>query len=219
MRLHWNGSGLVFHELCHIIHQFALSDGLNNSRVRRAYERARSSRMYENVRRRDWAGKDEDYDLAYAMVNLKEFFSEMSVTYWSRGYASLDNCDQSDLLQCSPPIIEQTVLDRIRDRMPEQAREFETKFQPGPFETLLQGLFPTSNYRFMQCNKFYPFTSGQLKHYDPATYEEMEQLWREIARWDDTIVDVASWGSHRWCWATPPGRRQPSACFSDTVNL
>ncbi|GKZ01410.1 hypothetical protein MPSEU_001091800 [Mayamaea pseudoterrestris] len=57
MRLHWNGCGLVLHELCHLIHQFALADGLENKPVMEAYETARASGLYANVRRRDWAGK------------------------------------------------------------------------------------------------------------------------------------------------------------------
>tara|TARA_B110001450_G_scaffold231851_1_gene234024 strand:- start:185 stop:688 length:504 start_codon:yes stop_codon:yes gene_type:complete len=94
MRLHWNGSGLLIHELCHLIHQCCLEDGLDNKIVEALYERATLSGKYETVLRRDWAGRTKyinddtgkkiieepaDVDLHYAMVNKKEFFAEMSV--------------------------------------------------------------------------------------------------------------------------------------------
>lgn len=94
MRLHWNGSGLLIHELCHLIHQCCLEDGLDNKIVEALYERATLSGKYETVLRRDWAGRTKyinddtgkkiieepaDVDLHYAMVDKKEFFAEMSV--------------------------------------------------------------------------------------------------------------------------------------------
>lgn len=65
MRLHWNGCGLILHELCHLIHQFAL--GLHNPSVKEAYQKAKRSEKYEQVLRRDWAGLTIDCDLAYAV--------------------------------------------------------------------------------------------------------------------------------------------------------
>jgi hypothetical protein len=66
MRLHWNGCGLIMHELCHLIHQQVLPGGLENADVVDAYTSARNLGIYDTVLRRDWAGKDLDCDLAYA---------------------------------------------------------------------------------------------------------------------------------------------------------
>ena len=50
-RLHWNGCGLILHELCHLIHQLLLPDGLENYQIKEAYEIAMRSGKYENVLR------------------------------------------------------------------------------------------------------------------------------------------------------------------------
>eukprot|EP00557_Chaetoceros_sp_GSL56_P007242 CAMPEP_0176487302 /NCGR_PEP_ID=MMETSP0200_2-20121128/6051_1 /TAXON_ID=947934 /ORGANISM="Chaetoceros sp., Strain GSL56" /LENGTH=395 /DNA_ID=CAMNT_0017884105 /DNA_START=611 /DNA_END=1798 /DNA_ORIENTATION=- len=93
MRLHWNGCGLILHELCHLIHQLVLKDGLENQMVLNAFGCAIESGLYDEVLRRDWAflvGEDdeeeESVDAAYATINHKEFFSEISVAFLSRGY-------------------------------------------------------------------------------------------------------------------------------------
>jgi hypothetical protein len=39
------------------------------------------------------------------------------------------------------------------------------------------------------CNKFYPFTRGQLQHHDMETYRVINELWREIEQWDDPMED------------------------------
>ena len=40
-RLHWNGNGgLLLHEYCHLIHQFCLTDGLENEIVNNVYKSA-----------------------------------------------------------------------------------------------------------------------------------------------------------------------------------
>jgi hypothetical protein len=74
MRLHWNGSGLLLHELCHLIHQFALPDGLDNEIVKKLYEEARNSGRYIHTLRRDWAGQEEDYDMGGFDQNTKHEF-------------------------------------------------------------------------------------------------------------------------------------------------
>jgi hypothetical protein len=63
MRLHWNGCGLLLHELCHLIHQFALKDGLYNEVVLNTFKIACESGLYEETLRRDWAGLEEDSDM------------------------------------------------------------------------------------------------------------------------------------------------------------
>ena len=50
-RLYWNGCGLMLHELCHLIHQLILPDGLENSQIKSAYECAMRSGIYEEVLR------------------------------------------------------------------------------------------------------------------------------------------------------------------------
>eukprot|EP00553_Chaetoceros_curvisetus_P000916 CAMPEP_0204629780 /NCGR_PEP_ID=MMETSP0717-20131115/18902_1 /ASSEMBLY_ACC=CAM_ASM_000666 /TAXON_ID=230516 /ORGANISM="Chaetoceros curvisetus" /LENGTH=119 /DNA_ID=CAMNT_0051646821 /DNA_START=1 /DNA_END=360 /DNA_ORIENTATION=+ len=35
------------------------------------------------------------------------------------------------------------------------------------------------------CNKFFPFTHGQLQSFDPETYSVFQELWAEIAQWED----------------------------------
>jgi hypothetical protein len=73
MRLHWNGAGLICHELCHLIHQFALDNGLANATVVQAYLNAKASQRFDKSKRRDWAGLECDSDIAYALVDHKEF--------------------------------------------------------------------------------------------------------------------------------------------------
>ena len=79
MRLHWNGCGLILHEFCHLIHQFCL--GLDCEKVEELYTEACTSGRYDKTLRRDWAGRNEDWDMAYALVDFKEFFAEMTESY------------------------------------------------------------------------------------------------------------------------------------------
>lgn len=61
MRLHWNGCGLLLHELCHLIHQFCF--GLEDEGIEGLYEQARTSGLYDQTLRRDWAGYIEEDDM------------------------------------------------------------------------------------------------------------------------------------------------------------
>jgi len=210
MRLHWNGCGLLLHEFCHLVHQCCLPDGLGNSTVAKAYETAKITSLYDVVRRRDWAGKPQDFDLAYAMVDCKEFFSELSVAYWSRGYGELDQADRNKMEECSPPIIEPNVAARIRRRRQElekngngdaEEQQLASVSSPplngngkwGWIETIRILFFRSaqeeeddSNKKLCHCNKSYPFTRGQLGFHDPGTYETMRSLWEDVvANWDD----------------------------------
>jgi len=116
MRLHYNGAGLMCHELCHLIHQFALQDGLRNTQIIRAYLNAKSSGLYDKTVRRDWAGQDCDTDIAYAMVDHKEFFAELSSTFLCDTYKHLEFADSTNMISCSPPLMEPTVIERVRQR-------------------------------------------------------------------------------------------------------
>lgn len=51
MRLHWQGSGLLLHELCHLIHQFTLPNGLENATVIEAFDKATKSGLYDRTLR------------------------------------------------------------------------------------------------------------------------------------------------------------------------
>lgn len=201
MRLHWNGCGLLLHEFCHLIHQQVLLDGLENARIKKAFGLATVSGLYDTVRRRDWAGQDEDFDLAYAMVDMKEFFAEVSVAFLSIGYQHLDDANPCRILECSPPIIEPTVVQRIQ----------QANIQPRPPGWVAQ-VFDRPPHR-PHCNKFYPFTSGQLRHYDPATYQVMEELWKEIAEWQDPAKENTDYCG---CWKRP---LPPATPYLDTVDL
>eukprot|EP00532_Pseudo-nitzschia_australis_P018205 CAMPEP_0168312080 /NCGR_PEP_ID=MMETSP0142_2-20121227/67712_1 /TAXON_ID=44445 /ORGANISM="Pseudo-nitzschia australis, Strain 10249 10 AB" /LENGTH=581 /DNA_ID=CAMNT_0008265027 /DNA_START=250 /DNA_END=1993 /DNA_ORIENTATION=+ len=330
MRLHWNGSGLLLHELCHLIHQCCLEDGLQNKIVEALYERADDSGKYERVLRRDWAGKinkttakitaeatknetntnvcnsqqrqqyqaatPANFDLAYAMVDKKEFFAEISVAFLCNGYHALDKADSAVMEACSPPLLHPDVTERVRvlavverrrRRQHEEqhehahAHEFATTDKPGatidrysnhcyrsndneytlirngdcsnneepkmschchvpnndcwaPFplrmnqfarnigyvfqrgaafllavgkfgsndsdgdhycdnQQLLRMIEPVFREEAMNnncstidhCNKFYPFTRGQLRHHDPDLLDAMIALWNEVAEWED----------------------------------
>jgi hypothetical protein len=223
MRLHWNRAGLILHELAHLIHQVVL--GLDNPLVIRGYETAKTSGLYETVRRRDWAGKEVDFDLAYATVDCKEFFSEMSVTYFAHGYAELNEKDEQQILECSPPILQRTVLARVRHRWPHATNEMaalgvERATPLTGWMGWLESRFPhfANHSAISHCNKFYPFTKGQLKHYDPDTFQVMETLWNEIAHWKDPFARVTICGI-RSCFLPAPLRRTNSNNVCDTLDL
>jgi len=299
MRLHWNGSGLLLHELCHLIHQCCLEDSLDNQTVEVLYEVANASGRYEKVLRRDWAGKstaaavsirDErdpllstenatsaDFDLAYAMVNKKEFFAEISVAFLCKGYRDLNRADPTVMEACSPPLLHPEVTERVHERMEEQRRLLRSgdsvpdsntddsigkdlrlpgqdenekdddddhkgampcfrhspkdcwapfpseisnriaKFMGVALQTtpviaaaafgmrtpsdendesetkLLRMIDPSFRENATRddcasidhCNKFYPFTRGQLHHHDPVLCDAMGELWNEVALWED----------------------------------
>jgi hypothetical protein len=185
MRHHWNGSGLLLHEYCHLIHQHVF--GLDNIRIRSIYETIQQSILYQHVLRRDWAdkGNGNDTDLAYCTIDCKEFFAEMSVTYLADRFHNLDETSCNSMIDSSPPITEPIILQRLRDNNEwkfKQTNENTSNFLDWikNIKTLFtqMGLTP-------HCNKFYPFTSGQLQHYDPILYEEIKFLWFEVSQWED----------------------------------
>ena len=185
MRLHWNGCGLILHELCHLIHQHALPDGLLNADVQSAYRNADKSGRFEQVLRRDWAGKKVNQDLAYCMIDQKEFFSELSVAFLARNYKELDCGDPSFMEACSPQI-----------RHPDVLRRLETSKLSSESTSLLK-TSSTSGWKccwkkrtdnFPHCNKFYPFTHGQLYVHHRPSYLAIESLWQQISNWSDPEV-------------------------------
>lgn len=216
MRLHWNGCGLILHEFCHLIHQHALDGGLGNGVVKAAFRAAESSGKYESVLRRDWAGKSEDRDMAYAMVDHKEFFAEMSVTYFADGYRRLASESGTAMECCSPPIQEPITLTRLQKTG--AAPAICSRQDLTPFDRLhhfWSDLFVLPSHQFPHCNKFYPFTRGQLKKFDPETAETMDQLWHDIAQWDDPQAQSRLCSAP--CWKRPLPRTMDSV--SDIMDL
>ena len=228
MRLHWNGAGLLCHEFCHLIHQFALKDGLRNLKILHTYLAAKSSGRYDKTLRRDWAGQECDSDLAYAMVDHKEFWSEFSTTYLCDSYKHLDKGDKTKIDCCSPPYLEPHVAERVRQRplqitLPEargslrgipkrqitpshSSRHNEEKKHPALrfLQFLIQLWKPNIDLRrrsFPPCNKFYPFTRGQFREHDIETYQVIRDLWREIEIWEDPEDDGLC--GKRFGWFVP----------------
>jgi len=209
MRLHWNGCGLILHELCHLIHQLVLSKGLENKLVMLAFGRVLEDGLYDEVLRRDWASAgEEESDAAYATINHKEFFSELSVAFWSRGYDSSlkrrrrihdrqekgkgnkqgddDMILNNNMELCSPPFMASNVLER-REALGYKDdggwHSLESSWMQG-LQNILTGGRADG---YGHCNKFFPFTHGQLKEYDPVTFAALEQIWAEIADWEDPL--------------------------------
>lgn len=211
MRLHWNGSGLLLHELCHLIHQHCLEGGLDHKMVERLYQQAKASGKYENVLRRDWAGMEEDYDLAYAMVDKKEFFAEISVAFLCHGYTHLNKKDCNNMEECCPPLLHPTVMERVltmhglvehslEDDCNNHCSDVQScgwslpwgilRRRPQPKIRMVDPIFAeaaTSRccINVDHCNKFYPFTRGQLQHYDRDVFRGIRDVWKEISMWED----------------------------------
>jgi hypothetical protein len=241
MRQHWNGCGLLFHEYCHLIHQQVL--GLQNRRVYDIYQQYMMAKGNENdtnhhnhpnhkyarVLRRDWVGLPVDYDVHYATVNVKEFFAEMSVTYWSRGYPELDNdtvavaatvvpsiaSDTTTITpplplrmeDCSPPLMEPTVRKRVLSTTTNSSSSSSSSSTSRLLESVVVMTTPGTKRGYVpHCNKFFPFTAGQLRHYDPELYARMDALWTSIASWTDDEKDNDNEEKEEicCCW-TPPG--------------
>jgi hypothetical protein len=235
MRLHWNGSGLLLHEFCHLIHQQVLPNGLFNKTVDTAYQRADRSGLYERVLRRDWAGKYIDYDLSYAMIDHKEFFAEMSVTYLCNSYKELDNESMLEMERCCPPIREPNVYTRIQQNDRKAGKKQPSRLLQssdiGIYEESLDPLFPVAFVRKWfrcelaappHCNKFYPFTRGQLFNHDRLTHHILKGLWEQISLWKDPSGPPCSEPLQCWCPLRRKGRK-PILIMSndhfDTVDL
>jgi hypothetical protein len=230
MRLHWNGCGLILHELAHLIHQLVIPEGLDDPTICELHANAKKSRHFNSVLRRDWAGAKCDTDMAYAMVNHKEFFAEMSVTYLSDSYHVLDETDGESIEISSPPLLAPSVLERLKNecRRPEyfescrSSKEIELyrcassmrsveqeqqimKSIPSFISKLMWFLFRKPNISirmqtFRHCNKFYPFTRGQLRHHDPVLYEAFHNIWKDIADWDDPAGRIGCGNIACWGW-------------------
>jgi len=149
-----------------LIHQFALPNGLDNSNVKRLHKRAKECGIYTSVLRRDWAKRNVERDLAYATVNHKEFFAEMSVSYLADFYHHLNSATIGDGMDaCCPPLYDSQWLGQDNHTDPN-------------FSTL------------PHCNKFFPFTRGQFLNFDKVSYSGVSALWDVIGAWIDDETDA-----------------------------
>ena len=73
---------MVLHELCHLYHDQALSGGFENPDVKKAYNHAKSEGMYRNTPYRLDSKTVYNVDVAYAMNDQQEYFSEICEAYW-----------------------------------------------------------------------------------------------------------------------------------------
>jgi len=192
MRLHWNGCGLILHELCHIIHQFALPGGLHNPTVKKLHSHCRMSGKFDRVLRRDWAGRDIDYDIAYATVNHKEFFAEISVAFLCDHYHYLDRQSKT-MAYSSPPLLLPTLIQAMQKKNLDyhqsptyKACQYWNDNQSHhKNSSLSQWLMNRNVPSLPHCNKFFPFTRGQLQQFDPPLMKAFEELWEFISDWED----------------------------------
>lgn len=193
--------------------------GLDNTEVINLFQDTYSKRKYlSGILRRDWAGKTKDTDKAYCMVNHKEFFAEMSVTFLSSSYPELDdgfgNGSNSYITMLShcPPLQNHNVIGAVRKKYDDNTkltsqnaslmRLLQVSVDPhkptqSHQQSLLSCFFPRlccggnssseiiEENRLPHCNKFFPFTRGQLKHYDRHLYDAIANLWKQIEFYED----------------------------------
>ena len=228
-RLHWNGCGLILHELCHLIHQFVVPDGLSNESIRSMFTSSKLNGKYKQVYRRDWAGKDVECDMAYALINHKEFFAEMSVSFLCKAYEDLsdelDICAYNPIVKVTPPISSPLVFALLQKkygrhacihlRPPESPETSDDEHDCNAESSYLQE-YTLRKYLMMCfinkddapicsreaksfCNKFFPFTSNQLQRYDYQLYQDMASLWNTIGSWDDDYEDEVDLVSTLFC--------------------
>ena len=138
---------------------------------------AKMSGKYSRVLRRDWALKEVDTDVAYCTIDHKEFFAEISVSYLSDFYHDVDGAGTEDMTKCSPPIVSPIVLERMQKQQQECHQ---------PVKSIVEWKDLTNFGRHLpHCNKFFPFTKGQLRRYDPRVYKCFTKLWQFIESWED----------------------------------
>lgn len=176
-RMHYNGSGLILHELCHIIHQKVLPGGLSNAMVIEIHNIAQESGKYSKVLRRDWALKEIDTDMAYCIINHKEFFAEISVAYLADFYHEVDGAGTTVMSKCSPPFISPTVIERIQQQTLQNAQQ--------SCGSACRVMTRTDCVILPHCSKFFPFTKGQLRRYDPRVFKCFAKIWQYIEGWED----------------------------------
>lgn len=110
---------------------------------------------------------------AYAMVNHKEFFAELSVAYLCNTY---EECEK-----CSPPLAAWSVLDR---KLVSRDRIHPYLLQPEKPRTLWPCFAQKKFVALEPCGKFFPFTRSQFEAHDPTTYNFLKNIWEgQIGIW------------------------------------
>lgn len=92
----------ALHELAHAYHDQVLPGGFANKDVAEAYERAKASKVYDDVERQDSEGK-RFRGRAYAMTNPMEYFAELSEAYFSRN--DFFPFDRTELIKADPKAV------------------------------------------------------------------------------------------------------------------
>ncbi len=73
----------TLHELAHAYHHRVLEGGFDNADLKAAYEKAKAGGSYDQVERKDAAGRVR-LDRAYALTNPMEYFAESTEAYFSQ---------------------------------------------------------------------------------------------------------------------------------------
>ena len=74
----------TLHELAHAYHHRTLPDGFGNAEIKAAFDRAKTSRSYEEVERWFGNGRPNTRERAYAMSSPMEYFAETTEAFFSR---------------------------------------------------------------------------------------------------------------------------------------
>ncbi len=158
--------------------------------------------------RRDWAYLPCDRDTAYATINYKEFFAELSVTYLSSGYDDhgddnnnnmiLDeNCHLLSMHDLSPPFESPEVLNRMDQDQRCCSSSSKNEKESGNKRNVISAfcnnlliILRLQSWKMNKghCNKFFPFTKKQLKSFDYNTFILIDQIWNEIKEWKDPFA-------------------------------
>ena len=174
-----------------------LQEGLENDEVMNAFGMVLEGGLYDEVLRRDWAFGEEERDAAYATINHKEFFSELSVAFLSRGHdkglrrrkrskVQLQQHGHGDMELSSPPFVALNILERRKAMGYDDKRQFHS-LEALSWMQNIQNFLTGGVNGHGHCNKFFPFTHDQLKEHDPASFQAFQQLWSEIADWEDPL--------------------------------
>ena len=154
---------------------------------------------------------------AYCMVNHKEFFAEMSVTYLANGYHDLDEGDCSHIELCSPPLMAPVVIQRVQKKRKRTApygprvlisHSCDAKKESSPALNPINGFLQlftrrdsdVARTKVPHCNKFYPFTRGQFQFHDPELCDVFAELWKEIEDWNDEDDEMPCMRLRK-CWS------------------
>ncbi len=143
--------------------------------------------------RRDWAYLPCDKDTAYATINHKEFFAEISVAFFARDYEQLQVVSGSKnedvvmhMEDLSPPFNSPEVLERQNNKNDEESSANKNRSSKEIFSEMMTYLGRLINrHHIPHCNKFFPFTRKQLECYDYETYRKVLKIWAFVSDWKD----------------------------------